>query len=423
MILAQALGENLDYAVMFGYFIAIMGFGLCFSRYNKTTKDYFFGGQRFSWWLIAFSCIATLVGSYSFIKYSAAGFTYGISSTQTYFNDWFWVPLLVLVWIPIVYYRRIQSIPEYMEVRFNKATRVAATVIILLYIVGYIGINLVTLGQALHTLLGWKVMTGAAVTAVAVAIYVYAGGQTAVIMTDLAQGIILLIAGLGLFVGGIYHFGGFGDMLLPQSHKYAFGVCQPAGVQLHRHLCPGRAGQYRRTHADAPGLHMCSFLKSVHDSRRMVVAWIYSHAAGGDRHKLRRLDRQCSSTAANPNVGGRFLCQGGHFCRPGVLLHSCRIDGGTHEHRGLSHQRHSCNLRQRHLAAVHQTQRHGQTLPHRARITSSPRPAGFGAGAVFMQKTLHAHGIPRPPCLRSSWLYSSVLRGAGSRRGRLSRLS
>ena len=40
MILAQALGENLDYAVMFGYFIAIMGFGLCFSRYNKTTKDY-----------------------------------------------------------------------------------------------------------------------------------------------------------------------------------------------------------------------------------------------------------------------------------------------------------------------------------------------------------------------------------------------
>ena len=103
MILEHDLGENLDYAVMFGYFIAIMGFGLCFSRYNKTPKDYFFGGQRFSWWLIAFSCIATLVGSYSFIKYSAAGFTYGIISKKTKYNHRICFTLLLLDWRPIVY--------------------------------------------------------------------------------------------------------------------------------------------------------------------------------------------------------------------------------------------------------------------------------------------------------------------------------
>ncbi|HPD46058.1 MAG TPA: sodium/solute symporter [Anaerohalosphaeraceae bacterium] len=326
MILAQALGENLDYAVMFGYFIAIMGFGLCFSRYNKTTKDYFFGGQRFSWWLIAFSCIATLVGSYSFIKYSAAGFTYGISSTQTYFNDWFWVPLLVLVWIPIVYYRRIQSIPEYMEVRFNKATRVAATVIILLYIVGYIGINLVTLGQALHTLLGWKVMTGAAVTAVAVAIYVYAGGQTAVIMTDLAQGIILLIAGLGLFVGGIYHFGGFGDIwaLLPQSHKYAFSeFANPPefsfiGIYVQDALA--NTGALMLMHQ---GFIMRFLsLKSVHDSRRMVVAWILiltplaaiATSCGGWIAKA-----LVNSGELQTSAGDSFVKAAHLLCRPGVF--------------------------------------------------------------------------------------------------------
>ena len=230
-MIAQALGGTLDYIVLAAYFAGVMGFGLWFGRYTATTKDFFFGGQRFSWWLISFSCIATLVGSYSFIKYSEVGFTYGISSTQTYFNDWFWAPLLVLVWIPIIYYKRIVSIPEYLEARFDKKTRVAATCIILVYLVGYVGINLVTLGKALHTLLGWEVLTGATVTAVAVALYVCSGGQTAVIMTDLLQGIILLGAGLGLFLAkaAIEKCGGTIKALDRDGGGTCFRITLPAG--------------------------------------------------------------------------------------------------------------------------------------------------------------------------------------------------
>jgi SSS family solute:Na+ symporter len=277
-MIAQAVGGRLDYTVMLGYFVAVLGFGLYFGRYTKSTKDFFFGGQRFAWWLIAFSCVATVVGSYSFIKYSAAGFRYGISSTQTYLNDWFWMPILVLVWIPIIYYGRIQSVPEYIERRFDKKTRVAATFIILLYLIGYIGINLITLGRALHTLLGWEVLTGAVITAVAVALYVYIGGQTAIIMTDLAQGIILLLAGLGLFVAGVYHFGGFEKFwsLLPTEHKYAFSQFNdPAkfsfvGIYVQDGLA--NTGALMLMHQ---GFIMRFLsLKSVKDSRKMVVCWI-----------------------------------------------------------------------------------------------------------------------------------------------------
>ncbi len=277
-MIAQAIGTRIDYAVMLVYFVAVLGFGLYFGRYTKTTKDFFFGGQRFSWWLIAFSCVATVVGSYSFIKYSAVGFKFGISSTQTYLNDWFWMPILVLVWIPIIYYRKIQSVPEYLEARFDKKTRVVATFIILLYIIGYIGINLITLGKALHTLLGWEVMTGAVLTAVVVALYVYVGGQTAIIMTDLVQGIILLLAGLGLFAVGIYHFGGFDKFwsLLPQTHKYAFSDFNNppnfsfAGIFVQDGLA--NTGALMLMHQ---GFIMRFLsLKSVKDSRRMVVCWI-----------------------------------------------------------------------------------------------------------------------------------------------------
>ncbi|HQE77093.1 MAG TPA: sodium:solute symporter family protein, partial [Candidatus Hydrogenedentes bacterium] len=67
------MGTRLDLIVVFAYFAAIVGFGTYFARYTRTTKDFFYGGQRFAWWLIAFSCIATTVGSYSFQKYSEQG--------------------------------------------------------------------------------------------------------------------------------------------------------------------------------------------------------------------------------------------------------------------------------------------------------------------------------------------------------------
>ncbi len=323
---AMAIGTALDYAVILSYFVAILGFGLYFGRYTASTKDYFFGGQRFSWWLIAFSCIATVVGSYSFIKYSAAGFTYGISSTQSYLNDWFWMPILVIIWIPIVYYRRIQSIPEYMEARFDKKTRIAATFIILLYIIGYVGINLITLGRTLHTLLGWNTMTGATVTAVAVALYVYVGGQTAIIMTDLAQGIILLLAGLGLFAAGIYHFGGFEGFwsLLPQSHRYAFSEFNhpPNFSFIGIYVQDGLANTGALMLMHQGFIMRFLSLKSVTESRRMVVCWILVLAP------LAAIATSCGGWIAKALVANGELETGAqdafvkaaHFlCAPGVF--------------------------------------------------------------------------------------------------------
>ena len=129
------------------------------------------------------------------------------------------------MWLPIIYYQRIQSVPEYFERRFGKAARITSTAFIQLYLIGYIGVNLLTLGRALHPVLGLGgIHRARRLPVVLVTLYVLAGGQTSVIMTDLAQGIILLIAGVGLFFAGVLHVGGFIDFwaLLPESHRYAF---------------------------------------------------------------------------------------------------------------------------------------------------------------------------------------------------------
>ncbi|SUZ93261.1 uncharacterized protein METZ01_LOCUS46115 [marine metagenome] len=186
-----------------------MGAGLFFARNNKSTEDFFFGGRRFSWWLIAMSMLATGVGSHSFAKYASKGFEYGFSSTMTYMNDWFFMPLLLFGWIPIIYYMKVNSIPEYFQRRFNSTVRNLSTFTMLLYLVGYIGIGLLALGSLLQPILGWEINTIIIVVAVISGIYVSLGGQTAIIFTDFLQGIILLFAGLLIFGLGIAYLGGF----------------------------------------------------------------------------------------------------------------------------------------------------------------------------------------------------------------------
>ena len=202
-------GETIDYVIMIGYFVVIVALGMFFGRKMKSTEDFFFGGRKFAWWLIAFSMIATTIGSYSFLKYSSKGYEYGLSSTQTYSNDWIYFPLLLFCWLPILYFSRVTSIPEYFGKRFNSKVRFWATVCLMVYMVGYVGVNLYTMGKVLHHLLGWDIFWGGVLVALLSVSYVSSGGQTSVIMTDLFQGVMLLVTG-GLILGlGFAYLGGF----------------------------------------------------------------------------------------------------------------------------------------------------------------------------------------------------------------------
>jgi SSS family solute:Na+ symporter len=196
-------GTPLDWGVILLYLLLILGFGSFFGRYTKNTRDFFFSGARFSWWLIGMSMVATGVGSHSFIKYAQVGYQHGMSSTMSYMNDWFFIPIFMFGWLPIIYFSRVRSIPEYFSRRFNTAARFLAVLVILEYMIGYIGYNLFTLGTAAHQVLGVDVWKAIVVISIISGIYITAGGQTAVIFTDLAQGFMLLFAGLLLFVLGL----------------------------------------------------------------------------------------------------------------------------------------------------------------------------------------------------------------------------
>lgn len=222
--------EGIDIFVLVAYFAVVTGFGYLSGTRTKTTHDYFFAGQRYGWFLIAMSCIATVVGSYSFVKYAGLAYENGIAGTQNYLNDWMWVALFMGGWLPLLWASGVSSIPEYFHRRFGPRVRHAVTFLLIIYMVGYIGINFRTLGAVLHILqpLGsdpWaSQLYWAVIVAVLCALYVTSGGQVSVITTDLVQGVLLLGAGFAVIwlgVDALSEYGGFWANF-PKEHWSAF---------------------------------------------------------------------------------------------------------------------------------------------------------------------------------------------------------
>ncbi|HDL77839.1 MAG TPA: hypothetical protein ENG36_03645, partial [Lentisphaerae bacterium] len=110
------------------------------------------------------------------------------------------------------------------EKRFNHTARYIAVFILLAYMFFYIGYNLFTIGVALEGLFGVPQVYSVPVVALFLGIYVSFGGQTAVIFTDLVQGLMLYLAGAIAILAGLAALGGLGEWwaYLPVSHRLPF---------------------------------------------------------------------------------------------------------------------------------------------------------------------------------------------------------
>ena len=206
------------------YFLMVTFFGAYFSKFSSNIHDFFFSGQRFAWWLPFISMMATGIGAYSYLKYSEQGLNTGMNSAMGYMNEWFILPLFFFGWLPLMYWTRTKSIPQYFEKRFNKTTRYITVCILLAYIFYYIGYNLFTIGVAFKGIFGFSPIWTLPLITLILGTYVSLGGQTAVIFTDLVQGVILYVAGFLAFGYGLYVLGGFGEFFsyLPFEHRIPF---------------------------------------------------------------------------------------------------------------------------------------------------------------------------------------------------------
>ena len=195
-----------NYVVLFGYLLAMVGIGVYFTNRNKTTDDYFRGGKQIPWWAAGCSIFATMLSS----------LTYTGVPSKAFAQDWvyavgnFMIPVvaIVAVFVALPFYRRIDatSAYEYLEKRFNRPVRLFGSASFTLFHIFRMAVVMSLTGLALSVATPLSPAQAVLLMGVLSIVYCTLGGIEAVIWTDTIQTFVLLGGALLAFlllVGGV----------------------------------------------------------------------------------------------------------------------------------------------------------------------------------------------------------------------------
>ncbi|MEX0938370.1 MAG: hypothetical protein WDZ59_10970 [Pirellulales bacterium] len=204
-----------DYVVLAFYLLMMIVVGAYFSRQQHTSGDFFLAGRSMSWFPVGLSIMATLLSALSYTGIPAEASSVGLLLLLSPLATWLTLPLVVYVVIPLYHRLDIFSIYEYLEFRFDLATRVASSGVFVLWRLLWLGGVLYAPCKVLVVAAGLEVdLWVLLVTLGAVGtLYTFLGGMKAVIWTDVIQSLVM-VAGLALIIGGVawYIEGGLGGV-------------------------------------------------------------------------------------------------------------------------------------------------------------------------------------------------------------------
>jgi len=215
----------IDVIIIVFYFIVIFGIGFYFSRKERTTTDYFLAGRHVGWFAIGASLFASNISSEHFIGLAGSGAATGMA--VGHFEWLASLIVLILGWVFVPFYlnSKVFTMPEFLERRYNSASRWYLTsVSILAYVLTKISVTLFAGGLLLKQVVGWNMYTSAIVMVIATGIYTIAGGLGAVIYTELIQTFVLIGGAVVLTLLGLHEVGGFTQLRqsVPQDFFHMF---------------------------------------------------------------------------------------------------------------------------------------------------------------------------------------------------------
>lgn len=174
------------------YLLLLVGIGVYVSSRNKSTDDFFRGGQRIPWWAAGCSIFATMLSSLTFMSVPA----------KTYATDWlyFLINMSIIALAPFIIYfilpffRRIDatSAYQYLELRFNLTARLFASLSYILFQIGRMAIVMYLPALALSAVTPLSIEMSIPIMGGLSIIYCTLGGVEAVIWTDTLQTFVLL---------------------------------------------------------------------------------------------------------------------------------------------------------------------------------------------------------------------------------------
>jgi SSS family transporter len=213
----------LDGGVIVAYLVGIVGIGLWAGRGNDNLREFALGGRSIPWWAVLASIIAAETSAATFLGAPAEGFkTRSFSYAQLAIGTILARVVIAYLFIAPYYRYRVQSIYEFLDLRFGAWTKNMASAIFLVTRVLGIGVRLYLGGVILVVI--WRYLYpdapvnlgtyfwGILLVTVVTTIYTTIGGIKAVVWTDLIQACLMMgaiifaiVLLLGDIPGGLGH--------------------------------------------------------------------------------------------------------------------------------------------------------------------------------------------------------------------------
>ena len=193
------------YVILALYFLVLFLIGIVASRRIKGLSDFYVGGKKLGYWVVAFSARATGESGWLLLGVTGMGALVGVSAL--------WIVVGEVLGVALAWYFMAKpfkrssdeyksiTIPDYLASRFQSKThllRIVAATTLSLFVIIYVSAQIDATGKAFETFLGWSYFTGIGVGFGIVIIYTFFGGFLAVAWSDLFQGLIMLIGLVGL---------------------------------------------------------------------------------------------------------------------------------------------------------------------------------------------------------------------------------
>jgi SSS family solute:Na+ symporter len=147
----------IDYSIIVIYFGFVTGVGYVLKRYMRTSEDFFLSGRSIPGWVTGLAFMAANLGALEVMGMAANGAKYGMLT-----NHFYWVgaiPAMVFVGIfmmPFYYGSKVRSVPGYLKLRFNEATRGLNAISFAMMTVLMSGVNMFAMALVFRSILGWS---------------------------------------------------------------------------------------------------------------------------------------------------------------------------------------------------------------------------------------------------------------------------
>ncbi len=220
----------LDIGIFVAFFLVVVGTSMYKSRREETGEDYFLASRGLLWPLIGISLIAANISSEQFVGMSGQG----AGNVGLAIASYEWMAAITLVFVAFFFLPRflqtgIYTIPEFLEYRYNHASRALMAVYTMVIYVGVtIAAVLYSGGITIYTIFNIDLTTSIWIIGIVAALYTTWGGLKAVAWADLFQGSALILGGAVVLFFGLAAIGGWDaffahnadrlHMVLPSDH-------------------------------------------------------------------------------------------------------------------------------------------------------------------------------------------------------------